>query len=144
MFPTLRKFSPLESDQKSAKEIAEKSVTESEVLLIKHQKRKQIRHTCTKMSWIIFTINFNDGERAKATIYWHLANNLSECWFYKWSAWEHRKFVVVLQLESQLYSSLYLISEAKSWTPFHLLIRFKKTRWWEMNVMNDVEMVFLM
>ena len=41
MFPTPRKLFPLESDQKSAKEIAEKSVTESEVLLIKHQKRKQ-------------------------------------------------------------------------------------------------------
>ena len=45
--------------------------------------------------------------------------------------------LVELQPKQALHSVVYSISEVNSSYSFNLLIYFKQSRWWGMNVMND-------
>ena len=54
------------------------------------------------------------------------------------------KISVLLKPKSSLHSVVYPISEANSSSPFNFLIRFKQNKSWEMNIMNDGKMNFIM
>ena len=54
------------------------------------------------------------------------------------------KIEVSLQPMSPLYYFGYPISEGNSSNLFNLFIRFNQNRSWEMNIMNDLEIIFMM
>ena len=88
----------------------------------------KIQHICKKISLIILTTTFNDGERTKEkyvdirpipfenddSINAQLDNT--------------GKSLVALQTKYSLHYVVYLISEAKSSTTFNLLMSLKKNR----------------
>ena len=61
-------------------------------------------NTCTKRSWIIFTITFNDAESNKGTICWELTYTLSEWRSFTCLAWEHRKNVSCITTQIPIIS----------------------------------------